>query len=302
MLTDIQRIKMLEKPKGRVDAVIDTDTYNETDDQFAVSYMLANGEKINTKAIFAAPFTNGLAKDAAEGMEKSYDEILKLLTMGGYEDMKQNVKKGSCRYLPDEKTPVESEAARYLCSLATGYSSENPLYVVAIGAITNIASALLMDETLADRIVVIWLGGNALHWHDTSEFNMYQDIAAARVVFGCGVPLVIYPCAGVVSAFTVSGAEFEKWFFGKNRLADYLARNATAAAEQYAKGKPWTRVIWDVTAVSWLCGDFETSSLINSPIPEYDRRYSFDRRRHLVRYVYGIKRDRLFEDLVNKLT
>ncbi len=47
---------------------------------------------------------------------------------------------GSDRYLPDEHTPVRSEAASDLVQPAAGYTPENPLYVVSIGAITNIAA------------------------------------------------------------------------------------------------------------------------------------------------------------------
>ena len=56
--------------------------------------------------------------------------------------------------------------------------------MVSIGAITNIASAILMNPEIVNRMVVVWLGGHALSWPDTEEFNMVQDIAAARIVFG----------------------------------------------------------------------------------------------------------------------
>ena len=42
-------------------------------------------------------------------------------------------------------------------------------------------------------MVVIWLGGNGLHWGDNQEFNLRQDIPAARVVLGSGVPMVLFP-------------------------------------------------------------------------------------------------------------
>ena len=43
---------------GKVDVVIDTDTYNEIDDQFAVSYLLRSKDRLNTVALYAAPFFN----------------------------------------------------------------------------------------------------------------------------------------------------------------------------------------------------------------------------------------------------
>ena len=79
--------------------------------------------------------------------------------------------------------------------------------MISIGAITNIASAILLNPEITGRIVVVWLGGHALGWPDTEEFNMVQDIAAARIVFGCGVPLVQLPCMGVVSEFATTGPE-----------------------------------------------------------------------------------------------
>ena len=38
-----------------------------------------------------------------------------------------------------------------------------------------------------------------------------------------------------------------------------------------------------------------------SPIMEYDHHYAKDKRRHFIRYVYSINRDRLMKDLFDKL-
>ncbi|GHV62016.1 hypothetical protein AGMMS49587_07680 [Spirochaetia bacterium] len=42
------------------------------------------------------------------------------------------------------------------------YSEDNPLYVIAIGTITNVASALLIKPEIKDRIVIIWLGATPI--------------------------------------------------------------------------------------------------------------------------------------------
>lgn len=297
----ITLMKNLQQPKRKVDVVLDTDTYNEIDDQYAIAYLLSYDEKLCTKAFYAAPFTNFRAACAAEGMEKSYREILHLLDLLHRNDLKPSVFKGSEEYLPDENTPVVSPAAEHLSNLAMNYTSENPLYVIAIGAVTNVASAILMKPEIIDRIVVIWLGGHALHWPNNTEFNLKQDVAAARILFGCGVPLVQFPCKGVVSHFSVSEAELLHWLKGKNDLCDYLVQH-TVDEVDYAAGKPWTRVIWDVTAVSWLTGDFCKSYIIPSPIPEYDNHYGIDASRHPIRYVYWIHRDALVQDLFERLS
>lgn len=300
-MTIEQRIKNLSVPRGTVDVVLDTDAYNEIDDQFAISYLIKSKEKLNTKAIYAAPFLNGKSVSPKDGMEKSYNEILKLLSLA---EEKCDVFKGSERYLDNENTAVIFPAAQDLAKRAENYSPEEPLYVVAIGAITNIASAILLNPDVAENTVVVWLGGHAHHYHHTKEFNMYQDVAAARVVMQSGVPFVQLPCNGVVDRFTVSKPELEFWLKGKNPLADYLAQNAIKEAEGYAKGKAWTRVIWDVPAVAWLINDsqqFMESRIIPTPIPTYDNFYATNYNGYPMRYVYSIKRDNLMTDLFQKL-
>ena len=104
--------------------------------------------------------------------------------------------------------------------------------------------------------------------------------------------------------FATSQYELEHWLKGKNALCDYLYENTVREAESYAAGKPWTRVIWDVTAVAWLMNEdarFMSGRLIPSPVPEYDRRYALDPDRHLIQYVYSINRDALFEELFRRL-
>lgn len=295
------RLKNLQVPKGKVDVVLDTDAYNEIDDQFAISYMLLSKDKLNTKAIYAAPYHNHRSSGPEDGMEKSYAEILKLLDFLG-EDV--DVFKGSASYLPNENEAVISPAAKDLAKRVEDYSPENPLYVVAIGAITNVASAILINPQVAENTVVVWLGGHGRHYTHTREFNMFQDIAAARVVMGSKVPFVQLPCMGVVSEFRVSKPELEYWLKGKNPLADYLADAAIKEADSYAMGKPWTRVIWDVTAVGWLLHDNDwmmPSRLVPTYLPTYDHHYAQNPDGHLMRYVYSINRDELMKDLFDKI-
>ena len=300
----IHYLNNLNPPKGPIDVVLDTDAYNEIDDQFAISYMLRCPQKLRIKGICAAPFDNPKSTSPEDGMERSYDEIIKLLTLARCEDLKNHVYKGSRYFMENETTPVRSEAASFMAELADAYTEEKPLYIVAIGAITNVASALLLNPSMKDKCVIVWLGGHAWHYPENQEFNMRQDVAAARIVFGCGVPFVQLPCCGVVDHLATSRYELEHWLKGKNALCDYLVENTVAEAESYASGKPWTRVIWDISTVAWLLnehGRFMQDMLLHSPIPEYDHHYSQDERRHFMKYVFQIDRDAVFEDMFRRL-
>jgi len=292
-------------PEKPVDVILDTDAYNEIDDQFAIAYLLKAPEKLRIRAFCAAPFFNPKSESPRDGMEKSYHEIIKILRLAGREDLIPVTYRGSETYLPDEETPVPSDAARKIVEIARQYTPEDPLYVVAIGAITNVASALLTAPEITDRIVVVWLGGHALHWNGNREFNLMQDVAAARVIFGCGVPLVQLPCMGVVSAVTTTGPELIHWLRGKGPLCDYLCDNTIAEAESYAAGKPWSRVIWDITAIGWLLNDHQHlmyDRAERAPIPQYDHHYSLNPQGHFYTYVWYVKRDAIFEDLFTRLT
>jgi len=304
-MSDIEMIKRLERPAGKVRMVLDTDAYNEIDDQFAIAYALLSPEKIELEALYAAPFFNMHSNGPEDGMEKSYDEIIKLLKLAGREDMIPVVYRGSRSYLENEATPVESPAADDLIARARATKDGDLLYVVAIGAITNVASALIKAPDIAEKLVIVWLGGHATHWPETREFNMQQDVAAARVVFDSNAALIQLPCMGVVDHCTVTKPELEYWLMDKNPLADYLARNTIAEAEAYASGKPWSRVIWDITTIAWIV-DTECKimqdSIEHRPIPEYDHHYGFDSRRPFMKYVWNINRDALFEDLFARLT
>ena len=131
-----------------------------------------------------------------------------------------------------------------------------------------------------------------------------QDVAAARVVYNAGVPLVLLPCLGVVHAFSTTEPELNHWLRGKSALCDYLVDHTVEAANEYSKGKVWSRPIWDVTAIGWLLNDgdrFMLDKLVHTPIPEYDNHYAVDCRRPLCRMVYYINRDALMGDLFDHI-
>ena len=69
----------LAPPTGKVSAVVDSDTYNEIDDQFAVAYALRSPLNMDIEAVYAAPFHNERSQSAGDGMQKSYEEILRIL-------------------------------------------------------------------------------------------------------------------------------------------------------------------------------------------------------------------------------
>lgn len=305
-MTEAQYIQNLKVPNEKIDVVLDTDAYNEVDDQFAISYLIKSPEKLNLKALYAAPFFNEKSTGPADGMEKSYLEILNLLRLMEREDLETITYRGSDAFLANETTPISSDAAADLARRAMEYSPEHPLYVVAIGAITNVASALLLKPEIKENIVVVWLGAHSRDFHDDEEFNLLGDVAAARVVFASGAPIVQLPCFGTVSEFRVSPVELEYYLRGKNKLCDYLTDTVKNELTRIGllTTTAATRVIWDVTAVAWLLNDnnrFMRSRHTSLLVPQYDFTHAYSHER-LMEYVYYIDRDALMTDLLQKLS
>ena len=93
-MTTQQRLKNLAPPTGPVDVILDTDAYNEIDDQFAIAYLLRNQDRLNIKGFCAAPFFNENSLSPADGMERSYQELFKLLDLAGETGFSDRVFRG----------------------------------------------------------------------------------------------------------------------------------------------------------------------------------------------------------------
>lgn len=297
-LNETERVRLLTPPQGKVRMVLDTDAFNEIDDQFAIVQALLSADKVTVEALYAAPFANQRANNPALGMTLSFEEINRLLERLKMRDAVP-VLKGVTDYVGMAKTAREAEAVDHLIAAARRASTQSPLYVVAIAAISNIASALLKAPDIIDRIVVIWLGGHALNWPDTLEFNMRQDIGGAQVLLDSGVPLVLIPCKGVTTHLRSTVPEIERYVEPCGEIGAFLALRF----KQYKSDhKGWSKEIWDMAAVGWLLHpESMNSSLVPAPILTAEGTWSFDPARHLIRYVSYIERDIILTDFFDRL-
>ncbi len=290
------RTERLEPPMGKVRMALDTDARNQIDDQFAITYALLSSEAMEVTAMCAAPFHNPRSSGPADGMEQSYAELQRIFELMNL-DPESRVHHGADRFLESENEPVDCPAARAIISQAA--KEDKPLYVAGIGALTNVASAILLDPEIIRRIVVVWLGGHSTHWPHTKEFNMTQDQHAARVVFNCGVPLVQIPCLGVASHMLTTLPELDIYVKGKGAIGDYLHEIFREhSPDHFARAKP----IWDLSAVAWLVNSvWLPSGLIRSPVITSEMTYAFDDDRHHIRAARWVDRNAVFADFFSKL-
>jgi inosine-uridine nucleoside N-ribohydrolase len=295
------RIKRLQPAEGCLRVVIDTDTYNEIDDQFAIVQALLSPDRLSVEAIYAAPFfhaRNTRSTSPGDGMEKSYHEIIRVLDLMGREGTVP-VHRGVTEYLTDDVTPAPTCAA-VDDLIARARTAGGVLYIVAIGAITNVASALLRAPDIIDNIVVVWLGSHAHWWPHTKEFNHFQDVPGARALFNSGVPLVHVPCLGVASNLLTTPAEMAELVQGRTPIGDYLTE--LVSDYEHRREGAWSKVVWDIATVAWLLNDrWVPTQLTHAPIAQDDGTFSYSKSRHLIRQAYFVHRDAVFEDLFAKL-
>jgi len=232
-----------------------------------------------------------MTSDLKIGLQQSYDEIYNIYRLLG-KSPDGKVFKGSDAYITEPNNPVESDAARDLVKRAM--ESDELLYVVAIGEITNVASAIMMEPELIKKIVV-WLADQPMHWPQAIEFNLGQDTIASQFMFDCGVPLVLVPCMSVASHLTTTAPELNAMLNGKSRIGTYLSEIAISQLDEeaaanmlalfrftYLKGlddydqelidnmpirsMACSRIIWDISTIGYIINpNWCPSTLVPAP-------------------------------------
>jgi inosine-uridine nucleoside N-ribohydrolase len=308
----------LAPPDRPVRVVIDTDAANEIDDQFALAWAMRRPDRLDVAGLYAAPFSfahrrSALSKAPPDdpafappgvGMERSFGEIHRVLDVLGDPASlaaKARVFRGSEAYLPGPQQPLRSEAVDHLIAIAREHKPDGPpLYVMALGCVTNIASALMLAPDLIDRIVVVWTSGYPSHapWPNTS-LNLEQDLWASQWLFDCGVPLVYLPGYHVGAQLRLSLPEMQRHVQGRGAVGDDLyhlyTHNPLWSVLGQTGTEPYSWVIWDIICVAWLLQpDWVSSGLVTTPRLGDDLCWKPDATRASMREAYAVQRDAIF--------
>jgi purine nucleosidase len=173
-------------PKGhKLRLLIDTDAANEIDDLYAIALALVSPDRFAIEGFIATHY----AHEGPETIGKSYSLLIELLKKA-HMDGKYPVKRSAhpMQYL---QTPSEGEGVDFIIERAHCGSSENPLWVVGLGAATNLASAVLKDPTILPKVRCVFHSRSSHTWPERSvQFNVAGDVIAARALLASRVPLV----------------------------------------------------------------------------------------------------------------
>lgn len=279
----------------KINVILDTDTYNECDDQFALAYLLKSQNIFNIEAITVAPYSHKERNETVvSGQEKSYNEILKICSWLNF-DTTNKVFKGAEDYICNgyEKN---NDAVNKIIEIALKNSKT---YILAIGAITNIALAIQKEPQIIDNIEVIWLGGHSLLQRDNREYNFRQDIKAVQIIFESKVKLTIIPCKNVASNLGTSIYELSHHLKDKNELCNYLIDRFYNDGYH---GIQERRVIWDISVIAYMINkDWFTVQQISCPKINDDTSYIPTTDHHKITMVNYIDVNKVYTDLFKKL-
>ena len=242
-----------------------------------------------------------------EGMEQSYQEILRVLDrLGVCADGR--VYRGAPRYLERFDDPVDSPGVQRIIELAMS-SEDEPLYILALGCPTNIASALLLEPEIVRRIVVVWTSAypTRVSRSNRPSLNLVQDPVASRLLYDSGVPLVYLPGYYIGAQLRLSMPEIEAYARGYGAIGDYLHelyRHNPMVGQPGGKDFFATsRVIWDIINVAWVLEpSWVPTELVPTPQLDHDLRW---RPRsgpvYPLREAYAVDRDGIFRDFFGRL-
>ncbi len=279
----------------KINVILDTDTYNECDDQFALSYLIKSQDKFNIEAITVAPYSHKTKNvSVKEGQELSYNEILKICKWLNF-DTTNKVFKGSMDYIQNGYTE-NNLAVNKIIEIAL---KNRKTYILAIGAITNVALAIKKEPKIIDKIEIIWLGGNELGYKDNLEYNFRQDIQAVQEVFESKVKLTILPCKNVVSELRTDINTLKDNLENKSELCNYLLNRFYNDGYH---GIQESRVIWDIAVIAYMINKnwFETKE-ISCPNIREDSSYETTDNRHTIIFTTKLDRDKIYNNLFKKL-
>ncbi|MBV8553789.1 MAG: nucleoside hydrolase [Acidobacteriaceae bacterium] len=284
---------------GKTPVVLSTDVGNEIDDQWAITYLLLNPE-FDVQGIISA-HAPSLPDPSAHATYEILKNVVEVhLGMVSHPPLLE----GSSLPLQDRKTPRPSAGLDFLLGVSKRFSKDHRLTVLTIGAATDVASAILEDPGIVDRINVVAMGFKSLA-EGGNEFNVENDPRAWQVILDSDVPVTI-GSADVCKANLAMGFEQAKNMVGTHgpigrwlwsEYQDWYFRNVKPLRKNDFS-RPW--VIWDTITLAYELA-MTTQKVI--PRPRLADNLSFEQvsSNRTVTWITSVDSARMWPDFLAKL-
>jgi purine nucleosidase len=242
----------VQKSDARIPVVLSTDVGNEIDDQWTVTYLLLH-PRLDVLGVMSAHAPSLPAPAGHASYRILVDVVEKHIGMKKHPPLIE----GGSLPLENAKTPRSSPAVKFLLETSRRFSKDNRLTVLMIGAATDVASAILTDPKIVDRIRVIQMG-----FHDENggdEFNIANDVRAVQAILNSNVPLVIGPGKVCRASLSLNFEQARTLIATHGAIGGWLWEEFEVYYYRSVKpfrvndfSKPW--VIWDNITLAYVLG------------------------------------------------
>jgi inosine-uridine nucleoside N-ribohydrolase len=281
---------------ARTPVVLSTDVGNEIDDQWAITYLLLQ-PRFEVLGVMSAQAPTISAPAGHTSYRILVDVVENRLAMSTHPPLVE----GGSLPLQNAKTPRMSPAVHFLVETSRRFTRDNRLTVLMIGAATDVASAILTDPTIVDRIRVIQMGFPDEKGGD--EFNIANDVHAAQAILDSKVPLVIGPGNVCRARLSLSLDQARAMLATRGAIGAWLWEEYQAWYFRAVKplrvddfSKPW--VIWDTITLAYVLGMTEQHTL---PRPSMRDDMTFDQGRtdRTVTWITDVDEGRMWADFLS---
>lgn len=279
--------------KEKIRVIIDTDTANEIDDQFALAYALANKDLLDIEAITLEPFVVGYKHiSPADSLIESKNETNRILRLMGLKNPKL-VYKGCDDFFTNGYCQ-ENAAVKKIISVA----KKGKVTILALGVLANVAVALSLAPEIADNINVVWLGTKHIYHETFDDSNYRKDKDAFEFVIKSRAEMTVIP--SYIGKFIVTSTyELEK-SIAVNDIGRYLLR--IAKSYNFENQEAGVKTIYDVAPVAYLLHPemFEARTIPANDLLKEQKKTLMSRR---VNYVFDMAPNNVvWQDFVKKIS
>jgi len=261
IITFISYGKKIKRPET-FSMIIDSDTGNEIDDLFAISLALIN-PKIEILGLCSAQWNmHPNAGDSSVYVSQQINEDLLRLhdRMDIPHPLGANEQTG---YWGDTK-PMSSEAASFIIEKVGKVPYGEKVNIVTLGAVTNLATAIMLDNSITEKIIWYGMGlryNNKSRVWNKNEFNVRNDLDAMDYLLNVEGLETHIMTATASESFTFGKVETFDLIDGRGARWDYLTDRWNEVAPE---SKEW--IMWDVALIHAIMNpDLVTEKEVNTP-------------------------------------
>ena len=281
--------------------VITTDCGADMDDQWAIAHAALSPE-LRVLAVIGnfAPEPHNLdGTDTARCIRQALRSISRFPDIPVYE--------GADGPLQDRGTPMRSLGVDYLVRLSRGFSPEHRLAVLGFGPGTDIASAILIDPTMAERIEVVALAFDG-YPEGGDGWNVRNDAIAWQILLDSEIPITTASGYIALEHLTLERSESAAMMEGLGAPGQFLACLHDAwldafgddFANETGGNDRWP--VWDEAVIAVVLG-LTAQREVPRPALSNDLSFTFPNAESQApyRWVDSIDRERLFGGLTDLL-